>query len=327
MNTWVKAWYDRHPWLYALTPFAAIYCSAAQIKRYSYRIGLKKTTQFAVPVIVIGNVTVGGTGKTPLVIALAKILLEHGYKPGIVSRGYGGQAATTPQWVTGNSNPLETGDEPLLIARHTLCPLVIAKQRVSAITTLLNHYPCDVILSDDGLQHYAMGRSIEIAVIDGVRRFGNGLCLPAGPLREPLSRLKQVDFKVTQGNPELGEWAMQLLPGTIYNLANPEQKLHPHEHLPPVHAVAGIGNPQRFFTQLEQLGFTVIAHPFPDHYHFQPGDIDFGKNAITIMTEKDAVKCEKFADERHWCLPVTAQCDAGFINLLLEKLGCHPGRK
>jgi tetraacyldisaccharide 4'-kinase len=170
-----------------------------------------------------------------------------------------------------------------------------------------------------------MGRTIEIAVVDGARRFGNGLCLPAGPLREPLSRLKSVDFVVTQGDPHPGEWAMRLLPGSIYNLRNPEQKLPPSGNLPPIHAVAGIGNPQRFFTQLEQLGFTVIAHPFPDHYHFRPQDIDFGENTITIMTEKDAVKCEKFADERHWCLPVTASCDSTFLDLLLERLRTGQG--
>ncbi len=320
MNAWVKAWYNKHPLLYGLSPLSALYCSIAQLKRWSYQAGLRKSSYFPVPVIVVGNITVGGTGKTPLVIKLAVLLAANGFKPGIVSRGYGGIPSTSPRLVTAYSDPVEVGDEALLMARRSGCPLVTAAKRVLAIKTLLENYPCDVILSDDGLQHYAMGRDIEIAVVDGARRFGNALCLPAGPLREPLSRMKQVDFVVTQGDPQPGEWPMQLLPGVIYNLKNPQQTLAPSSIAVPVHAVAGIGNPQRFFTQLEQLGFTVIPHAFPDHYLFKPQDIDFDKHSMIIMTEKDAVKCEKFADERHWCLPVSASCDLAFFDLLLKNI-------
>lgn len=320
MSRWVKAWYSKNPLLYLLAPLAAVYCSIAQLKRLSYRAGLRKTKHFQPPLIVVGNITVGGTGKTPLVIALANFLATQGYRPGIVSRGYGGASAHTPQIITAKSDPLLVGDEAVLMARRAHCPVVVAHKRVAAVGMLLRHYPCDVILSDDGLQHYALGRTLEIAVIDGERRFGNQLCLPAGPLREPLSRLKQVDFLVTQGDaPLANEWGIRLSPQAIYKLTNAEEKLYTPP-VQPVHAVAGIGNPQRFFIQLQQLGFTIIPHAFPDHHQFTAEDLDFGDNAMVIMTEKDAVKCEKFAQQHHWCLPVAGECDPQFLALLLSRL-------
>jgi len=320
MSFLVQAWYNKKPWLYALTPISAIYRSVVALKRLGYSSGLKKTTHFPVPVIVIGNITVGGTGKTPLIIALANILKKKGFNPGVVSRGYGGKAQHIPRTVDANSDPALVGDEPVLIARNTGCPVVVCPKRVAAVNKLLEAYHCDVVLSDDGLQHYAMGRDVEIAVIDGKRRFGNELCLPAGPLREPINRLASVDFVVTQGDPQTGEWRMQLVADEIYNLDHPQQKLDPKDIHQPIHAVAGIGNPMRFFTQLRSMGFEVIEHSFPDHHYFSMEDIDFGADAIVIMTEKDAIKCEKFADSRHWCLSVQAYCDPIFIDNLLQVL-------
>lgn len=315
-----EAWYKKHPLLYLLTPFSALYRLGINCKKLCYRVGLKKTTYFSIPVIVVGNITAGGTGKTPLIIALAHFFKMQGFKPGIVSRGYGGQSNNTPTSVQPTSDPQWVGDEPLLIARATGCPVVIARKRVDAVKLLLKENPCDLILSDDGLQHYALGRTIEIAVVDGIRRFGNGLCLPAGPLREPISRLKSVDFIVTQGTGIDNEWSMQLIPREIYNLQDRTQTLQPAITNKPIHAIAGIGNPQRFFDQLRTLGFQVIEHPFPDHHAFKPKDIEFGDNTLVIMTEKDAVKCEKFLDKQYWCLPVTAQCEPKFFVNLLKKI-------
>lgn len=318
MLTLSKLWYQKNLLSYLLTPFSGAYRLILALKNLSYRQGWKKITQFPVPVIVVGNITVGGVGKTPLIISLARFLSANGYKPGIVSRGYGGRATHFPQHVDGHSDPLLVGDEPVLIARKTGCPVVVDPDRVTAVTTLLTQYDCDIVLSDDGLQHTAMGRDIEIIVIDGVRRFGNGFCLPAGPLREPLTRLNTVDFLVTRGNPQPGEYAMTFVPGDIYRLTNPQQIL---TTIPtqPIHAVAGIGHPQIFFEQLRHLGFHVIEHAFKDHHIFRAKDIDFGRDALVVMTEKDAVKCQTFADDRHWCLPVLANCDS-MSRLLLQKL-------
>ena len=323
MNFLVRAWYKKHPLLYVFLPLAILYQCVIALNRCSYRLGLRQVTHFPVPIIVVGNVTVGGTGKTPLVIALAKLLLSQGYKPGIVSRGYGGKRTLKfPHAVTEKSDTAEVGDEAVLMARSVLCPLVVSADRVAAVTELLKKYDCNVVLSDDGLQHYALGRYIEIAVVDGERRFGNGLCLPAGPLRESVKRLETVDFIVTQGAARKGEYTMVLSPGEIYNLKEPQKKLDRSSlgEFPVVHGVAGIGNPDRFFAQLNALGFRVIMHCFPDHYSFKPEDINFGPDAIVIMTEKDAVKCEKFADSRHWCLPVQANCASMFSELILKKL-------
>jgi tetraacyldisaccharide 4'-kinase len=303
----MKFWYKKSLAIYPLIPFSLIYRVVVSIKRLGYQRGWCKTTQFSVPVIVIGNLTVGGTGKTPFLIALANYLVTQGFKPGVVSRGYGAKARQFPLVVTPESDPVQAGDEPVLIARRTKCPVVIAPNRVAAVKTLLAQNDCDVVLSDDGLQHYAMGRALEIALVDGQRRFGNGWCLPAGSLREPVQRLGTVDFIVCQGEPEPGEWRMQLKPGELYNLRDPNRKFSDAKGRV-VHAMAGIGNPSRFFQQLRDLGFVVSEHTFPDHYSYCPTDVDFGPDAIVIMTEKDAVKCLKFTADNLWCLPVTADC-------------------
>lgn len=286
-----------------------------------YRIGVLKRFTLPVPVIVIGNITVGGTGKTPLIIWLAKLLKSEGFRPGIISRGYGGQAESWPQWVDANSHAETVGDEAMLIAKQTGCPMAVSPLRADAGRLLLEKADCNVILSDDGLQHYALNRDIEIAVVDGERRFGNGYCLPAGPLREPRERLQSVDFIVVNGEKsEHNEFSMQITGNIAVNLATGEQKSLQEFNGIECHALAGIGNPDRFFKLLESAGLSCKTHSFPDHYKFQASDISFPSSEPVLMTEKDAVKCMAFAGEQHWYIPVQAIPETGFTEQLLERL-------
>ncbi|KTD26129.1 tetraacyldisaccharide 4'-kinase [Legionella lansingensis] len=307
-----KLWYGNHPLCWFLWPLALIYSCLSWIRR-SYLLRFSQQ-QFPVPVIVIGNLTVGGVGKTPLVIALAKQIQAKGLRVGIVSRGYGASIRNFPHEITVTDEARMVGDEPLLIARKTGCPVVIAPKRVDAVHFLLSKYQCQVIISDDGLQHYAMGRSIEIAVIDGVRKLGNGLCLPAGPLREGPRRLRQVDFIVVNG----GEWPkaypMQFVPGNLINILT-GQEISAETITFPVAAVAGIGNPQRFFTSLHNLGISFKKYPFPDHHHFQLNELQF-KEKTVVMTEKDAVKCRSFAADSWYFLPIEAKLSDSFWQAL-----------
>ena len=304
-----------------LSPLGFLFNDAVRFRRFLYRLGILKSHTLPVPVIIVGNITVGGTGKTPLIIWLAAFLKESGFKPGIISRGYGGQAESWPQWVTVDSDAKNTGDEALLIAKQTGCPMAVGPLRVEAARMLLSKFDCNVILSDDGLQHYALNRTIEIAVIDGERRFGNGYCLPAGPLREPIERLKDVDFIIVNGEKaEDNEIAMHLMGDKLVNLVTGEQK--PLQEFKGVecHALAGIGNPERFFKVLEAAGLLCKTHKFPDHYPFQRHDIEYTDNKPVLMTEKDAVKCRAFAGEQHWYLPVKAVPEAAFSEQLLNLL-------
>ena len=307
-----------------LMPLGFLFSDAVRFRRFLYRIGLLKVQTLPVPVIVVGNITVGGTGKTPLVIYLAAFLKNAGFKPGIISRGYGGQAEIWPQTVFADSDAAMVGDEALLIAKQTGCPMVVGPLRVEAAKMLLQQADCNVILSDDGLQHYALNRTIEIAVIDGERRFGNGYCLPAGPLREPIERLQGVDFIVVNGEKtEDNEFSMQLVGDIAVNLVTGEQKNIKEFLGVECHALAGIGNPERFFKVLAAAGLTCINHSYPDHYQFQHHDIEYAENNPVLMTEKDAVKCMTFAGTQHWYLPVKAVPETGFteqlVNLLKRK--------
>jgi tetraacyldisaccharide 4'-kinase len=310
-----------------LLPFAAIFSGIVRIRRFYYRNGLLKSHTLPVPVIVVGNITVGGTGKTPLIIWLAELLVKSGYRPGIISRGYGGQSEIWPQAVNENSDVNKVGDEALLIAKRTRLPLVISPSRVDAAKQLLDSFDCDVLLSDDGLQHYKLNRDIEIAVLDGERRFGNDYCLPAGPLREPIGRLSTVDFVVVNGEKSADhEISMQLLGDTAVNMKTGEQKPL-HEFQGECHAVAGIGNPGRFFKSLQLKGLACITHDFPDHYPFALNDIEFDDNKPVLMTEKDAVKCSQFANARHWSVPVKAVPDPAFGQQFLDLLLKIPAKK
>jgi tetraacyldisaccharide 4'-kinase len=325
LSRWLlDVWY-KDPFLsVCLMPLGFLFSDAAKFRKFLYRLGILKTHTLPVPVIVVGNITVGGTGKTPLIIWMAGFLKNSGFKPGIISRGYGGRSATWPQWVTADSNAGTVGDEALLIARESGCPMAVGPLRLASANMLLKLADCDVILSDDGLQHYALNRDIEIAVIDGERRFGNGYCLPAGPLREPIERLKSVDFIIVNGEKyEEYEFSMQLVGDRLVNLVTGEQKSLQEFKGIDCHALAGIGNPDRFFKLLERAGLACITHSFPDHYQFRRRDIEFSGNKPVLMTEKDAVKCTAFAGNQHWYLPVKAVPDAVFseqlLNLLREK--------
>lgn len=303
-------WYKKTTYSYFLWPFSWCYRGIISFRRLLFKLGIKKTTHFPVPVIIVGNITVGGTGKTPLVIGLVNWLKEQGWKPGVVSRGYSGKDNAIVQPVEPQSDPRKVGDEPVLIAKKTGCPVFIGRNRVAAVSALLANSDCNIVISDDGLQHLALGRAWEIAVIDGERRFGNGFCLPAGPLREPVTRLCTVNRVVSNGRPESGELSMCLTPGSIYQINHPQTFLKPEMVKgKTVHAMAAIGNPQRFFDCLKELGWEFIPHYFPDHYYFQDHDLDFGIDSLVMMTEKDAVKCRGRVDDRHWCLPISAQVE------------------
>jgi tetraacyldisaccharide 4'-kinase len=320
-----KFWQRRSIVSYALLPFSFIYLGIVSLRKFYYQIfpGQK----FPVPIIVVGNITVGGTGKTPLVIYLAELLKNNGYNPGIISRGYGGKSENYPLLVTLKRKVEEVGDEALLIARRTQCPIVVDPKKTAACALLTNG-SCNVVISDDGLQHYALSRDIEIAVIDAEFGFGNEFCLPAGPLREPTGRLQKVDFIVKNYNIHFSndESGMVLQPIGFYNLKNQAVSKIINESncldfsKQTIHAVAGIGNPQRFFSTLRQLGLlNVIEHPFPDHYSFQAGDLLF-EDGIVIMTEKDAVKCDTIASENCWYLKIEAKLSDKFTAQLLDKL-------
>ncbi len=322
-----KIWYSSHPLALLLAPIGWLYALFIIIRRFCYQSGMLTMNQVDAPVIVVGNITVGGTGKTPLVLWLVDYFRQKGLKPGIISRGYGGQASSKPQQVRPDSNPELVGDEPVLLARNTLSPVAIATKRYRAAEELISHYKCNLIICDDGLQHYALDRDIEIAMIDGLRRFGNQRCLPAGPLREPLGRLKDVDMVVSKYKAMRHEYKMEYSHGDLVSLADNDKTLDISELAGQrVHAVAAIANPDRFFAYLRQQQLQLELHEFADHYVFQIEDVTFNDGAAVIMTEKDAVKCFNYAVERdwknHWYLPIKANLPEAFTirldNLMRE---------
>jgi tetraacyldisaccharide 4'-kinase len=322
ISRWLQdAWYKEMYISTWLVPLSMIYHDIVRLRRSLYRNGVLKTTRLPVPVVIVGNITVGGTGKTPLLIWMANFLQQEGFRPGIISRGYAAESNEKPRRVLPDSLASEVGDEPVLIALHTHCPLVVCRNRSVAGKMLLSHFDCNVILSDDGLQHYALERDIEIAVIDGQRRFGNGYCLPAGPLRESVDRLTEVDLVIVNGQPEQSnEKSMALVPADAINLSSGENRPLSSFAGQPCHALAGIGNPDRFFNLLQDLGLDITAHAFPDHHDFQREEINFADRRPVLMTEKDAVKCREIADHQHWFVPVTAQPDNVFTEQFLTLL-------
>ena len=321
-----RSWQRITPLAAALYPLSLVFGAIAGARRAAYRAGLLKTERVGVPVVVVGNITVGGTGKTPLVIWLADWLGRNGMRPGIVSRGYGARSKS-PQPVLRASDARQCGDEPVLLAQRSDCPVWIGADRVAAARALLaEHRSCDVILSDDGLQHYRLGRDVEIAVVDGARGLGNGLLLPAGPLREPASRFESVDAVVVNGGavrpvPARRTFRMRLDGHEFRNLLNPGHLVDAtHFQHQRVFAVAGIASPARFFAHLNRLGVAFEARPFPDHHAYSARDIAFPTADAVLMTEKDAVKCAAFASEKHWVLPVDAAPDLELGELILRKL-------
>ena len=317
-----KHWYSPNVFLtLILAPVSFVFCCLVYCRRLMYRSGLFRQHKIDAPVIIVGNINVGGTGKTPLVTAIVKFLQEAGYQPGVISRGYGGRSRQWPQRVTAESDPVDVGDEAVLIAGQGTCPVMVGPDRVEAAKQLLASSDCNVIISDDGLQHYALARDIEIVVVDGERRFGNGMCLPAGPLRERQSRLRTVDFIIANGTAHNGEHAMTLEHDAFYNIQNAEQIRGVDDFRgQTIHALSGIGNNDRFFNSLELMGLTVLRHAFPDHYRFDKNDIEFEDRLSVIMTDKDAVKCRHFAGEHHWISRVSARVDDTFYEALMAKL-------
>ena len=317
-----RQWYRITPLHLLLIPLSLLFGLLSSIRRFLYRLGLLSSAKLPVPVIVVGNITVGGTGKTPLTLWLTRQLIDAGWHPGIVSRGYGSKN-TFPRAVSSSDEADSVGDEPLLLAQRKLCPVWIGRDRVAVGQALLQAHPeCDVLLSDDGMQHYRLQRDFEIAVVDGVRRFGNGLLLPAGPLREMPSRLKKVDaIVVNDGAVGNGEYRMQLAGPEFYNLLNPETTRRPTDFRgQQLHAIAGIGHPQRFFAYLASMGLEVQTHSFPDHYRYSAADLAYGDADAILMTEKDAVKCAPFATEKCWVLRVEAQVDPALTQHILERI-------
>lgn len=321
-----KYWYEPNAISVLLLPLAWLFCSVVILRRFFYRSKIFKAEKLPVPVIVVGNITVGGTGKTPLVAAIIDHLKSRGFQPGIVSRGYGGKALSWPQAVDETSDPDQVGDEAVLLAQRCCCPVSVGPDRPQAARALLDNHHCDVIVSDDGLQHYALHRDIEVVVIDGARRFGNGRCLPAGPLREPAQRMLEADYVVTNGTAADNEFQMTLRMQAARNLKNPRINKPLDEFAGNrVHAVAGIGNPNRFFTQLKGMGLRIIEHSFKDHYRYTADDIRYNDGLPVLMTEKDAVKCRAFAQDFHWYVPVTSQTDKFFLQNMTERLRKNNG--
>lgn len=323
MKHWIqKLWYRITWWHILLWPISLLFGLASRIRRCCYGLGLLESIRLPVPVIVIGNLSVGGTGKTPLVIWLAEFLRAHGYNPCVISRGYGGRAIQ-PQSVSAASDPALVGDEAVLMARRLRCPVWVGADRVSVARALLSARPdCNIILSDDGLQHYRLRRDLEIAVVDGDRRYGNGLLLPAGPMRESKSRLKRVDaIVINGGEARSGEYAMQLVGEVFYRLQDASFTAKASDFVGKrVDAVAGIGHPDRFFNQLRAMGLQVTEHPYADHHPYRPEDLQFTDAEAILMTEKDAVKCVAFNLQNAWYLPVICQLAPAFGNDILQLL-------
>jgi tetraacyldisaccharide 4'-kinase len=327
MKNWlIERWYKPHLIRWLLSPLSGLYRLVSFVRKQCYFLGIFKQHRLPVPVIIIGNISVGGTGKTPFVIYLTQQLQQQGFKPGVISRGYGGHSAHYPIAVSNNSDPAIVGDEPVIIARQTNCPVVVSPTRVEAASYLLEQYDCDLIISDDGLQHYAIARNLEIVIVDAQRQFGNQYCLPAGPLREPLSRLQGVDFIVYNGGSDDTKFNMTLSTGSAVNLTDPNVTKNITDFQgQKVHTIAGIGHPKRFFNQLAQLGIYIIPHKFADHHAFIKQDLEFNDNKTILMTEKDAVKCQPFATNDMWFIPVEATVSGNLDQLIIQKLtGSHP---
>uniref|UniRef100_A0A7C1X0J5 Tetraacyldisaccharide 4'-kinase n=1 Tax=Pseudomonas graminis TaxID=158627 RepID=A0A7C1X0J5_9PSED len=313
----LDAWYKGHPALALLRPLECLYRRVVNRKRARFLAGQGNSYKAPVPVVVVGNITIGGTGKTPLILWMIDHCRARGLRVGVVSRGYGAKPPSLPWRVLPQQPAEHAGDEPLLIVNRTGVPLMIDPDRSQAVRTLLAEESLDLILSDDGLQHYRLNRDLELVLIDAVRGLGNRRCLPAGPLREPVERLHSVDALLYNGAAADRDdgFAFQLKPSALVNLVTGERR--PVDHFPPgqqVHAVAGIGNPQRFFNTLEGLHWRPVPHAFADHAVFSAQALSFTPALPVVMTEKDAVKCASFAAPDWWYLAVEAVPSPAFVS-------------
>lgn len=324
-HVWYKNGWKRWISYPLLLPLSGLYCLINGIQRKGQQASQQKNTRTHSPIIVVGNITVGGTGKTPLTIHIVESLKKSGYKPAIITRGYGGKATSWPQSVNPQSDPNLVGDEAVLMSSRTQVPVIAGADRLASIDMLEKEHDCNVVVADDGLQHYRLPADIKIAVVDGKRQFGNAFCLPAGPLREVKSRLAQCGFIIVNGGNKIKEYQsyrMILKGNTLFNLGTKEQLSLDGLSGKNVHGVTGIGNPNRFFEHLQKAGLNVIPHSFPDHYVFEKDDLLFDDDYAIIMTEKDAVKCHRLikSSDKYWMLPVVAKLSETFDNQLLEQL-------
>ncbi|USZ51407.1 tetraacyldisaccharide 4'-kinase [Halomonas sp. DN3] len=314
---WLEAAYRGAPWLAVLRPLEALYRREVRRRADAFARGDKPVWRASVPVIVVGNLTLGGTGKSPLVAWMGRHLAERGFRPGILSRGYGGKADGYPLHLAADTPVAASGDEPRMLADQTGLPVVVDPDRPRGAQCLIDA-GCDVIVTDDGLQHHALGRDLEVVVVDGKRGFGNGRCLPAGPLREPLERLKRIDALIVNGESSSAlaadGFTMQLEPACWRRVGDDERRpLTPLPFATPVTAVAGIGHPERFFTTLSELGIAHRPAPFSDHHRFSPADLTTSDQRPVVMTAKDAVKCRSFVPDDCWALDVEARPEASFV--------------
>ncbi len=329
MSEWLqKQWFCKSLWHVLLLPLACVYLGLAHFRKLLFKLHVFKSYALPVPVIVVGNISVGGTGKTPAVIYLAHQLRLAGYYPGIISRGYG-RSSSLVQAVSLSSTPEQVGDEPLLIATRTRCPVFVGNDRVAAGAALLKQHPeVNVIISDDGLQHYRLKRSMEVALVDADRGFGNGFLIPAGPLRESVARLSLVDVVIVNGDvaalklplPNKNLFSMRLVGETFFSLNGKQKKPAQYFKNKKLAAVAGIGNPDRFFGHLRMMHLDFQSQAFPDHHLFCLEDLVSFKGKTILMTEKDAVKCRAFRDADIWMLPVDAMIESGLMKNILNKL-------
>lgn len=310
----IDAWYRGSWWLYLLRPLEFLFRGVAALRRAAYGTGLLSAYRATRPVVVVGSITAGGSGKTPVVVALVESLRAQGLVAGVVSRGYGAAGTAFPYNVTARSTAQDCGDEALMIFQRAGCPVVVDPARAVAARTLVARHKVDLVISDDGLQHYALSRDMEIAVLDAQLRCGNGFCLPAGPLREPPRRLRQVDFVLYRGSAKSED-------GVLYGQRRLVHLRSGEERTPlalsaggAVYAVAGIGHPEQFFESLEQMGFTLLRRTFADHHAYRIEDFSEMAGHPIIMTEKDAVKCRAFAGDNAWYLEVTAQLPARVVS-------------
>ena len=327
-------WYGDRPPPLGARLLSGIYGALVRARGALFRRGLLRHVRVPAPVLVVGNLVAGGSGKTPLAIALVERLRAAGWTPGVATRGHGRDEAGTPRWVESDTDPRLGGDEPVLIAARTGARVRADGDRVAAARALVAA-GCDVVVCDDGLQHYRLARDVEIEVIDGRRRYGNGRLLPAGPLREPAARGDRCDFRVlnlpntdaaspnagdVQAQPGFGEWPMRLHAGEAMPLQGGRPRPLSTFAGQRVHAVAGIGDPERFFAMLRSHGIAVVPHGFADHHRYQASDLQFGSDLPVLMTEKDAVKCTAFVGERHYSVPVRADLPEAFWIALLDRL-------
>ena len=325
-----KIWYGESPLRWLLLPFTLIYTAVVATRRFLFSSGALRSHRVAAPVVIVGNVAVGGTGKTPVAIWLAQRLSEEGMKPAIVSRGYGGSVGSEPMQVTAESDPAEVGDEAVLIAIRSECPVVVHPDRVAAANHAIE-LGANVIVSDDGLQHYRLERDYEIVVVDGTRRYGNRQLLPAGPLREPISRLNSINQLLVQReadgssqflhrSSDFPPMDFRLVASSICRLDNSDIRNIDDFAGVTVHAIAGIGNPERYFRMLEARSIEVIRHPLPDHAEITPGDLEFDDELDIVMTEKDAVKCRWLDTSNCWYVPVDVAINDAAADDLIDRI-------